>query len=415
MPQAQGAQAQIIAQREASFKVLPTGIRSRKIYFSKESLLFSQGFADSVTIRGSRQPVQRVRDNTDVAGDINFELHANALQYFAALGSMQSTMTGGTMAAALTAPTAVIDTVNCVMTVTVTAHGLLPGDTVEIQGLTAPTSLNGCVYAVFDAPTANTFKIHIPLGTSSTFTLGTGTIKKVTVAGTSLIHTLKGGGPLPSYALEKGFADIAQYYKYAGCVCGGLDFAVNPSGMIDCASKWLGGGETYGTSSFDTGTPVDNGIKKFDALMLAAADMKEGGSAIATVKMSSFSYDNALDGDTFVLGGAGSRSAINPGVYKIGGALTAMFFDTTLYAKAKNQTKTSLDLTFKRGTGDGTADNESLQVVIPELTLTPKSPVIDGPKGIIQQYDFAGFYDTAVDATAFKMVVKNAILPGLLI
>ena len=417
MPQAQGALSQILSQREASFKTLPTSIKSKKIYFTTESLKFMQSFAQSNIIRGgSRHPTQSSRDKTDVGGDLNTELNANTLLFFAALGSIESVMTGGTMGSALSSPTAVIDSTNQIMTITSTAHGLNPGDTVEIQNLTAPTSLNGKVFAVFDVPSANIFKISIPIATTSTFTLGSGTIKKVTAVGTSLTHTLKAGGALPSYTHEKGFTDIVQYFKYAGCMCNNLSFGIPASGAIALNTNWMGGAEAYGTSPFDSGTPVDNFKRVFDGLSIAAADVKEGGSAIAIVtNVGSIKIDNQLDGDVFLVGGQGARGAINPGVYQISGSIECMFTDTTLYAKAKNLTESSLDFTLKRGTGDGTDGNESLQVVTPELIFKPSAPVIAGPKGIKATYEFEGFYDNSADATALKMIVKNAILPGLLI
>lgn len=415
--QAQGALSQIIAQRETSFKTLPSTKKSKKVYFTKEGLRFSQEMVSSNMIRGaSRHPSQPLRGNTDVAGSISTELNANTFLFFAAMGSIESAMTGGTMGSALATPSAVINGTTQIMTVTVTTHGLVPGDTVEITGLTAPTSLNSKVFAVIDAPTADTFTISIPLGTTTTFTLGSGAIKKVTAGGTTLTHTLKAGGALPSYAIEKGFPDIAQYFKYLGCLCGKLSFPIPASGMIDLSTDWLGGSETVGSSSFDSGTPTDNGSRTFDGLGIAAADILEGGVAIATVtNVGNITLDNALDGDTFVVGGGGSRSAINPGVYKVSGSLTAMFDSVTLYNKAKNLTESSLDITLKRGTGAGTDGNEFLQVVIPELNFKPSAPAIEGPKGVVATYDFEGYYDNGADATAMKIIIKNAILPGALI
>ena len=110
MPQAQGALSQVVSQREASFKTLPTSIKSKKIYFTTEALKFTQSFAESAIIRGGvRHPTQSSRDKTDVGGDIDSELNANTLLFFAALGSIETVMTGGTMGSALASPSAVID------------------------------------------------------------------------------------------------------------------------------------------------------------------------------------------------------------------------------------------------------------------------------------------------------------------
>jgi hypothetical protein len=405
--------------REASFKTATVGtVLAKKVYFKTCGLAFTQNFEDSALIRGgSRHPVQSSRGTTDVAGDITTELTANSMLYFAGLGSMSSAMTGGTFGTALTTPTATIDSTNQIMTINATAHGLLPGDSVQIAGLTAPTSLNDLILPVFDVPTANQFKISIPIGTSTTYTLGSGTIKKVATIGTTLTHTLKAGGALPSYIIEKGFTDIAQYFKYMGCKCGKLGFTIPSSGMVDVSSTWMGGSEATASASFDTGTPTDNGTKLFDAFTLAAADVKEGSTptAIATIKSCTITIDNDLDGDTFVVGGGGARAGINPGVYKISGTLECVFEDLSIYTKAKNLTESGLDFTFKRGTGAGTADNEYLQLITPEMIFVPKAPAIDGPKGVVASYDFSGYYDNHADATALKMIIKNVVLPGNLV
>ena len=125
--------------------------------------------------------------------------------------------------------------------------------------------------------------------------------------------------------------------------------------------------------------------------------------------------NNQLDGDTFVVGGQG-RGAVNAGAFKLSGSVKAIFEDLVLYNKAKALTESSLDFTIKRGTGDGSDTNESLQVVITELVFAVKSPAISGPKGVVGEYSFTGYYDNSADGTAFKMILKNSgALPGAMI
>ena len=417
MPQAQGSLSQVLAQREKSFKVIPVAqVKTKKVYFKTCSLAFTQNFEESLLIRGGlRHPTSSARGTTDVGGDITTELQANGMFVYAALGSMESTMTGGTMGTALTTPAGVIDAINQTLTITATAHGLTAGDSVEIAGLTAPTSLNGKIFSVIDATSSSIAVISIPMGTTTTFTLGTGTIKKVTAVGTTLTHTFKAGGALPSYQIEKGFTDIAQYFKYGGCKCGKLSLSVPSAGMIDVSTTWMGGSETYSGTSYETGTATDSGKRTFDAFSLAAADMKEGSTPTAinyVTALNNLTIDNDLDGDTFVVGGQGARGGINPGVYKISGSVECLFQDLVLYTKARAGTPSGLDLTFTRGTGAGTDGNETLQIVTPELIFIPKSPAIDGPKGIRATFDFNGYFDIGADATALKVIIKNAILPG---
>lgn len=418
--QAQGSMAQLIMQLESAYKTTQSTagrVKSKKVYFSSESLAFSQEFASSNVLRGAtRHPTAPLRGSTDVGGSISTEMMAATPLLYAGLGSMESVMTGGTMGTALTTPTAVIDAINQIMTVTVTSHGLLTGDSVEILALTAPTGLNGKIYPVIDVPTVNTFVVRIPMGTTTTFTLGSGTIKKVTAVGTTVAHTLKAGGNLPSYSIEKGFLDIAtpQYFLYKGCKVSKLGFSIGSSGLIELSSDWMGASETVGTSSFETGTTLDSGKASFDNLGIAAADVKLGGSAIASIlSIDSISLENTLDGDTFVVGGGGARGAINAGVYKVTGNIKAMFEDVaTYYTLAKNLTETSLDIKATRGTGAGTAGNESIQIVMPEIVLKPKAPAISGSKGIVQEYSFESFYDNHADATGMKIIISNATLPS---
>lgn len=60
------------------------------------------------------------------------------------------------------------------------------------------------------------------------------------------------------------------------------------------------------------------------------------------------------------------------------------------------------------GTGAGTAGNESLEILIPELKFSKETPVIDGPGGILYKGPFEAYYDNAVEATAIQAILKNA-------
>ena len=147
--QAQGSFSQITMQMENAYKTLPTSVKAKKVYFADGDPGFTQGLEDSNVMRGaSRQPTAPTRGAVDSSGSINTELQATSPLLYAAMGSMESTMTGGVMGTALTTPAAVIDAVNQLVTLTVTAHGLVVGDSVEILAITAPTTLNGKIWPV---------------------------------------------------------------------------------------------------------------------------------------------------------------------------------------------------------------------------------------------------------------------------
>jgi len=413
MPQARGALAQILMLMEPAFNVAPTGAfagKSKKVYFETASLAYSRGQEQSKVMRGSSRHPTRATDGTvDVAGAIATELQATMPLLYAALGSVSITASGATVGAALTTPTFAYDWVNQIITVTCGAvHSLVIGDTVEIVA-TAPSIMNGTFYyPVIDVTSTTAFKIKVPMGGSGTITVTT--IKKCT-AGT-FTYVYKAGGILPSYITEIGYTDIGKFFKYGGIVNSKIGMTINPTGVVNFTSDWMGAQETVGANSFDTGSPFDNTKISFNGSELAAADMKEGGDASSIIKNLSLNLDNQLDGDSFVLGGGGIRGGISPGVYQIGGTATTIFQDTTLYDKAKNGTESSIDATFKKGDGAGTAGNESIQLVTPELVFTPKAPGVPGPGGITASFDFTGDFTDNADATAFKAIVKCSHLPG---
>lgn len=423
MPQAQGSLASFKILMESVFNTAHTATsvagKSKKVYFSSESLAYSRSQEQSKVMRGgTRHPTTGIAGTTDINGNIATELMATTPFWYAALGSVEVANTGGTMGSDLTVTAATINTTAQTMVCTKSAHGLVVGDSVEIAALTAPTSLNGLIFPVIDVSAAgDTFTLRIPMDTGSTYTKGSGTFKKVGANTTKNIFTYKAGGNIPSYIIEKGFSDIttAKFLKYTGCKCGSLSFTVNPSGIIELSTTWMGAQEAVGAASFDTGSAVDNTKVSFDASMLAAADVKIGGSANAYVKSMQFQLDNGLDGDTFVLGGAGVRAGINTGVYQITGSVNMVFESTTLYEIAKASTESSLDVTFKRGTGDGTAGNEYIQIVVPELTFTPKAPAVNGPGGVMVDLAFTGYYSDSASGTGMKVVIGTPQLPGALL
>ena len=155
------------------------------------------------------------------------------------------------------------------------------------------------------------------------------------------VHTMKVGSLPIGLVIEKGFKDIAQYYKYNGCRVNSLKMSFTPEGIIAGGINVLGAKETVGVTSLDA-TPTDLGHKPFDALEMS---IQEGGSAIAIVTECEFSLENNLDGDVYVIGGAGERKSLPAGKVKVSGNLKALFEDLTLYNKAKNDTETSLKIT----------------------------------------------------------------------
>ena len=414
---AKGIYTQILRQIQTDQTAVPATVKSKKVYFSTADPGATRGDDDASNIMAgaSRHPTEPNNGFYEISPSIETELMATGSDLYAACGSMESTMVGGTMGADLAVTAGVIDATAQTLTLTKTAHGLTVGDSVEILALTAPTSLNSKIWPVISIPTADTFVLRIAMGTSSTFTKGSGTVKKVTAAGV-LTHTIKAGGNLPYYLQEFGCTDAGQYMQEFGTKCASLGFSIGTKGAVGLSTKWMGGKQVVASSSFDSGTPLDNGKSSFQNIRIAASDMKEGGSAVAGIlSIDGISLDNTLDGDSYYVGGGGYRSEIDEGLYALKGTVKSVFNDLTLYNKALNSTTSSLDVTIKRGSGDGTAGNEKIQSVMSEIKYKPKSPPFNGGKKVIAELAFTGFFKSNADATALKFIVTNSLLPGAMI
>ena len=218
-------------------------------------------------------------------------------------------------------------------------------------------------------------------------------------------HTFTIGDDLPSLMVEKGFTDLAHYFRYNGVKVGSMGFSVTPSGFQNMTFNLVGAEETVDSSSFDT-TPTDLGKQSFDGF--AIATIEEGGAAIANVVgIDGLNISNDLDTDQYSVGGAGVRDDIPAGLVAVTGTLKARFTDLALYNKAIADTETSLRVVYNLGTGDGSAGNESIELLIPELTYQPNSPAISGPKGVLVELPFVAYYEDDSDASALQIILKN--------
>jgi len=220
-------------------------------------------------------------------------------------------------------------------------------------------------------------------------------------------HTFKVGTRLPSFLVERKYTTLGKYVRYTGVKFGKLSMDITGKGFQKVTFSVVGATETIEDTPFDS-TPLDLGKISFDGRSIMA--IEEGGADVATVtKISGFTFDNGLDTgeDNYVLGGDGSRTALPEGTVKVTGTATALFQDLVLYNKAKNGTESSLRVKWGLGDGSGSAGNESLDLKISELVYSPKTPPISGPKGLLVELPFEGYFDNSSEASALQLILKN--------
>lgn len=214
-------------------------------------------------------------------------------------------------------------------------------------------------------------------------------------------HTIKIGALPVGLVIEKGFTDIAQFFKYNGCRVAGATFRFPKEGIVTASFRIMGAKETVGTSSFDA-TPTNMTHTPFSAF---EATILEGGSSIATVTEAEITIDNDLDTDGYTLGGAGERRYLPEGFAMCSGTLTALFEDVTLYNKAKNLTETSLKITLSHGTTPA----RLMEFFIPELVYEQNAPAIEGPRGVLVKLPFRSYYDNSTEATSLQVIIQNGL------
>lgn len=408
MPQAQGTRAYLAIQREPAYKTDPASYATKKVPFVTETLNRTIALESSDTLRGVRTAVAPIRGNTEVGGGINFNLGAYPGELFTALlGSVKTTLigTGETLGTAVTVTTATIDAAAQTMLVNASGHGLALGDMINIATLTAPTALNA-TYCPIIAKTTDTFTLAIPVGVSGSVTIGSGTFKKVTVAGTAYQHVFQVGKVLPSWQVEKGFPDVAQYFLFKGLVGGKLSLAATAAGFQKASIDFLGADSAAATTA--VATPAETTVREFDGFGISL--LEEGGSGITTITEVGLNIDNGLDGNTFVIGGAGIRGAVNPGITKVTASIKGLFVDRALHTKGVNQTETSLKLTYAKGTGAGTSGNEALEFFLPEMLLSAADPPVDGPRGVFISVNAEGYFDNSAEGTSLQITLKTPTL-----
>lgn len=220
----------------------------------------------------------------------------------------------------------------------------------------------------------------------------------VVTEGSLYKHIFKVQDDQPSYVLQKGFKDIAQYFIFGGCKTNSLSMPFGSDDESVATINVMGAMETLQTSAYDTtATEV-----KLNRLANAHASIKIGGSAIKIVKTGDMTIDCGLDGDQYCIGDNNQRGDLPEGIFKVSGNLTALFTDATFIEKAKAGTVDSLELIY-------TKDTQSLDFLFPEIMYERTSPAISGKTGVSCSMKWQGFYSADTNRSAAVVTLINDV------
>jgi len=210
--------------------------------------------------------------------------------------------------------------------------------------------------------------------------------------------------------IEKQFTSdltTSEYFIYRGCKVNSMRVSITSEGFIESVFNVMGSSETVSATSMDV-SPTDYSASAVGGSFNAfSATIEEGGASLGTVTEVEFTLENNLDGSVYVIDGTGKRYALPEGLAKVSGTLRALFDGMTQYNKAINNTETSLKVTLYNGTGDGSAYNEKIVFIIDELLLSPQSPAIDGPGGVMVELPFTAYYQDGSSGSIFTVQLAN--------
>lgn len=206
-------------------------------------------------------------------------------------------------------------------------------------------------------------------------------------------HVIKGssgyGGGAGGLTIEKGFTDLSKYIVFKGCRINNLNMTFPQEGIVN-GSLDIVGMEAVDPSNSSLGTPAYANLEPFVTYQM---QIEEGGSPIANVTQCSFTLNNSIQEDGFVIGNRNRVSEVE-GLRKITGQLTAFFDSTALYLKFLNETESSLRL--KCRTTDLVY---SVDFYFPRIEFSGETPKISQRGPINQTINWQAEIDSAVEDT----------------
>jgi len=206
-------------------------------------------------------------------------------------------------------------------------------------------------------------------------------------------HVFSVSDSIPSMFIEKAFTDISEYYVYNGVKANTMEISFGGDDELVAAIGLLGATGT--NSSTEVATPSSVALDrffKFQASIVGATMVKN-----VTVSMT-----NNLDGDQYTIDNGASRGNIPEGMLGVSGTLDMLFEDNTKLAAAQAGTPQALTITLTSGT-------DSLEFDIPELLLEPTGITIDSPLGLMQSFNYRGYWASDVGASVMTVTLINSV------
>lgn len=217
-------------------------------------------------------------------------------------------------------------------------------------------------------------------------------------------HAISTAALPTSLYIEKGFTDVAQYFRFAGVRINSANFSINPQGLITCSFDLIGASliSTAATSLDATPTdPTHEPIVHHDASLI-----QEGGSATAAILGIDLTISNNLDADRYRVGSA-RRTGLPEGTLAVTGTATFLFEDLSIVTKWENETETDMQFSFQSPSAN------AFDITMERVKYTGDAvPKIETPGGVIIAPTFRAIYDGVFSDISINFHNTEASIPA---
>lgn len=350
MPVASTSRAQVAYILESVYGTIPGAGTPKNIRVTGESLDFAVQTETSKEIRSDRQVTDLVQVGASASGGFNMELSYNEFDAF-----IEATMQGTWVVFGVNGVGAVIPTSATFAASTLTAGAatsgasiftaLALGQWVSITGSSIPGQNTYAQVSLTVAPTSTVLTFQ---GTPFTGLTGNGGAA-VKLSTSRLVN----GVTQRSYAIEKSFNDIVQFFAYRGMTASKMDLTFQSGSILGGQFGFMGKDAVRGAVTALPAVPTASLTYDIMNAVTGVGQVMEGGALLTGtfIKSLSLGVDNKLRGRTAI--GTLGNVEIGSGSLEVKGNLEVYLANGTLYDKFLANTATSLSLRATDSAGNG--------------------------------------------------------------
>lgn len=204
-------------------------------------------------------------------------------------------------------------------------------------------------------------------------------------------HTFSLANALPAGILFEtdygsAIAGAGRYIRYGGTRINQVAFQFQTSGTPSATIDLVGSSSDATALATLDDTPTDGGHAAWGVGNISL--LLDNGDTEVCLESFSPTFSNDLDTDLWCINNGGQRHDLPEGQFVVNGSGVAQFDTPALLNKALNDEDLAIQVMLSRGTGDGSANNESLVLTIPLSTIDQTAPEISGPRGLKMSFNF---------------------------